>query len=131
MSRSLGVQPFEIHIFPWQNSPTSARGWQRYAGSMTPHALHRHCSRPDAVPLILLHGWQGGFIDFLDVIEPLSDPSRGEPAFHVIVPPLPGQQPDGQHALSSLGLVKACDRHIPACKRRPVPGMKSIADPYN
>lgn len=54
------------------------------------HALHRRSTRSDAVPLILLHGWPGSFIDFLDVIEPLTDPPPGEHAFHVIVPSLPG-----------------------------------------
>jgi len=57
---------------------------------LTLHALHRRSRRADAVALILLHGWPGSFIDFLEVIEPLSDPPPGEPAFHVIVPSLPG-----------------------------------------
>ncbi len=57
---------------------------------LTLHALHRRSTRSDAVPLILLHGWPGSFIDFLEVIEPLSEPPPGEPAFHVIVPSLPG-----------------------------------------
>jgi epoxide hydrolase len=57
---------------------------------LTVHALHRRSTRSDAVPLILLHGWPGSFIDFLEVIEPLSDPPPDRPAFHVIVPSLPG-----------------------------------------
>jgi epoxide hydrolase len=48
------------------------------------HFLHVRSPEPDAIPLLLLHGWPGTFTDFLDVIEPLSD------AFHLVVPSLPG-----------------------------------------
>ncbi|EJD06708.1 alpha/beta-hydrolase [Fomitiporia mediterranea MF3/22] len=55
------------------------------------HFVHAKSSRPDAIPLILLHGWPGTFFDFHKVIEPLtSPPSSGLPAFHVVVPSLPG-----------------------------------------
>ncbi|GAA2386778.1 epoxide hydrolase [Streptomyces glaucosporus] len=58
------------------------------------HFLHVRSPEPDAVPLVLLHGWPGGFTDFLDVVGPLSDPRShgGDPAdaFHLVVPSLPG-----------------------------------------
>ncbi|WP_055478543.1 epoxide hydrolase family protein [Sphaerimonospora mesophila] len=58
------------------------------------HFLHVRSPEPDATPLLLLHGWPGGVVDFLDVIGPLSDP-RGHgadaaPAFHLVIPSLPG-----------------------------------------
>lgn len=58
------------------------------------HFLHVRSPEPDATPLVLLHGWPGGFVDFLDVIGPLSDPRAhgGDPvdAFHLVIPSLPG-----------------------------------------
>jgi pimeloyl-ACP methyl ester carboxylesterase len=58
------------------------------------HFLHVHSPQPDAESLILLHGWPGGVVDFLDVIGPLSDPRAhgGDPAdaFHLVIPSLPG-----------------------------------------
>ncbi|GAB4107426.1 hypothetical protein GCM10028790_64450 [Micromonospora taraxaci] len=58
------------------------------------HYLHVPSPEPDAMPLLLLHGWPGGIVDFLDVIGPLSDPHGhgGDPAdaFHLVVPSLPG-----------------------------------------
>lgn len=39
------------------------------------HFLHVPSPEPDATPLILLHGWPGGVVDFLDVVGPLSDPA--------------------------------------------------------
>ncbi|MFK3979545.1 alpha/beta fold hydrolase [Micromonospora sp. NPDC050397] len=58
------------------------------------HFLHVRSPEPGATPLVLLHGWPGGFVDFLDVIGPLADPRAhgGDPvdAFHLVVPSLPG-----------------------------------------
>lgn len=55
------------------------------------HFLHIRSSRPDAVPAILTHGWPGSVLEFLDVITPLTEPESADaPAFHVVVPSLPG-----------------------------------------
>src|SRR5690606_10476337 len=58
------------------------------------HFLHVRSPEPDALPLILTHGWPGAVVEFLDVIGPLVDPRAhgGETtdAFHVVVPSIPG-----------------------------------------
>lgn len=54
------------------------------------HFFHRQSSRSDARPLLLLHGWPSSVLEFLDVIDSLAEPPDGEPAFHVVVPSLPG-----------------------------------------
>jgi epoxide hydrolase len=58
------------------------------------HFLHVRSARPDALPLILTHGWPGSVLEFLGVIGPLTDPAAhgGDPAdaFHVVVPSMPG-----------------------------------------
>jgi len=58
------------------------------------HFLHVRSPEPGALPLVLTHGWPGSFVEFLDVIGPLTDPVAhgGNPAdaFHVVVPSLPG-----------------------------------------
>jgi hypothetical protein len=58
------------------------------------HFLHLRSPYPDAVPLILTHGWPGSVVEFFDVLEPLVDPiahggDAGD-AFHVVCPSLPG-----------------------------------------
>ena len=57
---------------------------------LTLHSVHRRSTRPDAVPLLLIHGWPGSFLEFMDLYAPLAEPPPGEPAFHVITPSLPG-----------------------------------------
>ncbi|CAM5252580.1 microsomal epoxide hydrolase [Streptomyces spiroverticillatus] len=58
------------------------------------HFLHVRSPEPDALPLILTHGWPGSIVEFLDVIDPLTDPRAhgGDPAdaFHLVIPSLPG-----------------------------------------
>lgn len=54
------------------------------------HALHLRSANPDAVPLILIHGWPSSFLEFLDIAAALAAPSDGGPAFHVVVPSIPG-----------------------------------------
>jgi pimeloyl-ACP methyl ester carboxylesterase len=58
------------------------------------HFLHVRSPEPDAVPLILTHGWPSSVVEFVDVIGPLTDPRAhgGDPAdaFHVVAPSVPG-----------------------------------------
>jgi epoxide hydrolase len=58
------------------------------------HFLHVRSPEPDAFPLILTHGWPGSVVEFLDVIEPLSDPAahgaKPDEAFDLVIPSLPG-----------------------------------------
>ncbi|MGY1440030.1 epoxide hydrolase family protein [Streptomyces reniochalinae] len=55
------------------------------------HFLHRRSARADATPLILTHGWPGSIAEFIDVVDELADPKNAEaPAFHVVIPSLPG-----------------------------------------
>jgi pimeloyl-ACP methyl ester carboxylesterase len=58
------------------------------------HFLHVQSPEPDALPLILTHGWPGSVVEFLEVIGPLADPRAhgGDPAdaFHLVIPSIPG-----------------------------------------
>lgn len=53
--------------------------------------IHQRSPRADAIPLLLIHGWPGSIVEFLKLIEPLTNPKDSStPAFHVIIPSLPG-----------------------------------------
>ncbi len=58
------------------------------------HFIHVRSPQQNALPIILTHGWPGSVVEFMEVIGPLSDPTRyggrAEDAFHVVVPSLPG-----------------------------------------
>jgi len=58
------------------------------------HFMHIKSPVAGAFPLILSHGWPGSFVEFLDVIGPLTDPKAhgldGTIAFDLVIPSLPG-----------------------------------------
>ena len=56
----------------------------------TVHFIHRRSNRSDAIPILLIHGWPGSIVEFLSVIDVLASPPWKTPAFHVVVPSLPG-----------------------------------------
>lgn len=76
------------------------RALNRYPQFMTAidgqpiHFIHVKSSVPNALPLILSHGWPGSFVEFLDLIGPLTDPKAHgldeTIAFDVVIPSLPG-----------------------------------------
>ncbi|CAM5730894.1 Epoxide hydrolase 1 OS=Streptomyces tendae OX=1932 GN=GUR47_20160 PE=3 SV=1 [Streptomyces tendae] len=55
------------------------------------HFLHHRSARSDATPLLLTHGWPDSVARFSHLVEALADPKHEDtPAFHVVVPSLPG-----------------------------------------
>jgi len=58
------------------------------------HFIHVRSSHPNALPVIVTHGWPGSVIEQLKIIDPLTNPTvhggRAEDAFDVVVPSLPG-----------------------------------------
>jgi pimeloyl-ACP methyl ester carboxylesterase len=58
------------------------------------HFLHVRSPHPAATPVILTHGWPGSVLEFLHVIDPLTDPiphgRTAMDAFHLVIPSLPG-----------------------------------------
>jgi pimeloyl-ACP methyl ester carboxylesterase len=58
------------------------------------HFIHVRSKQPNALPVIITHGWPGSIIEQLKVIEPLTDPTAhggsASDAFDVVIPSLPG-----------------------------------------
>jgi pimeloyl-ACP methyl ester carboxylesterase len=58
------------------------------------HFVHGRSPEPGALPMVITHGWPGTYVEFLEVIGPLTDPAAhggdAADAFHVVCPSLPG-----------------------------------------
>jgi pimeloyl-ACP methyl ester carboxylesterase len=58
------------------------------------HFIHARSRHPNALPLIITHGWPGSIMEHLKVIAPLTDPvahgGRAEDAFDIVLPSIPG-----------------------------------------
>ena len=83
--------------FDWRAQEAELNSYPQFRTQIdgqTIHFLHVESPEPTARPLILLHGWPGSVVEFLDVIGPLSNPrAHGlDPAqaFHLVIPSLVG-----------------------------------------
>jgi pimeloyl-ACP methyl ester carboxylesterase len=66
------------------------------------HFIHVRSPQPDALPLIMTHGWPGSVVELLEAVGPLTDPTAhgasAADAFHLVLPSLPGYGFSGQPA---------------------------------
>lgn len=83
--------------FDWRAQEARFNRWPHHLTDIDGqrvHFIHARSPEPDALPLIITHGWPGTVSEFLDVIDPLRDPRAhgADPsdAFHVVAPSIPG-----------------------------------------
>ena len=74
------------------------------------HFMHIKSSNANAKPLLLTHGWPGSVVEFLKVIEGLTEPQSvggsADDAFHLVIPSLPGFGFSGKPASTGWGVDK-------------------------
>lgn len=100
-----GVGPAYMHAllaywrtdFNWRAQEAklnSFRHCRADIGGKTVHYIHERSAHPNALPIVLTHGYPDSFVRFLKLIPMLTDPvaygGRSEDAFDVVVPSLPG-----------------------------------------
>jgi microsomal epoxide hydrolase len=83
--------------YDWRRCESLLNGLGQYhteIDGLAIHFLHVRSPEPDAMPLLLTHGWPGSVLEFRDVIGPLTDPvahgGNAQDAFHLVIPSLPG-----------------------------------------
>jgi pimeloyl-ACP methyl ester carboxylesterase len=74
------------------------------------HFIHVRSKHPNALPLIITHGWPGSVFEQIKLIGPLTDPTRysgkAEDAFDVVIPSLPGFGFSGRPTDAGWGLER-------------------------
>ena len=103
---------FEAHANRWPQFVTTIDGADIHffhLGSRPDVGVLAGSTRPDdTVPLLLLHGWPGSFVEFFPLLELLMKPAAG-PRFEIVIPSLPGfgfsrRSPEGR-----MGLARTAD----------------------
>ena len=93
----------EARIFSYPNFVTNIDG-------VDIHFLHVKSKHPNALPVIVTHGWPGSVIEQLKIIEPLTDPTAHggteEDAFDVVIPSMPGYGFSGEPTTVGWGPEK-------------------------
>ncbi|WP_431910198.1 epoxide hydrolase family protein [Nonomuraea jabiensis] len=92
-----GLAEYWRTSYDWREHEAKLNGFPQFTTTIDGqniHFLHVRSPEPDALPLIVTHGWPGSIVEFMDVIGPLTDPRAhgGDPAdaFHVVAPSIPG-----------------------------------------
>jgi microsomal epoxide hydrolase len=83
--------------FDWPAAEARLNEWPQFLTEIDGeqvHFVHARSAEPNAIPLVLTHGWPGSVSEFLDIVGPLTDPvahgGSAEDAFHVVCPSIPG-----------------------------------------
>ncbi|QRK10585.1 epoxide hydrolase [Archangium violaceum] len=83
--------------YDWRRCEALLNGFSQYRTEIDGlgiHFLHIRSPEPDALPLLMTHGWPGSVLEFRDVIGPLTNPAahggKASEAFHLVIPSLPG-----------------------------------------
>ena len=85
------------------------------------HFVHVRSKHPDALPLIMTHGWPGSVIEMLDSVGPLTDPTAhggtAAEAFHLVLPSLPGYGFSAEPAEVGWDLVRTAQAWVELMRR--------------
>jgi pimeloyl-ACP methyl ester carboxylesterase len=83
--------------YDWRKAEAKLNAYPQYLTTIDGveiHFLHVRSRHPNALPLIMTHGWPGSVFELLKTLGPLTDPTshggRAEDAFHVVLPSIPG-----------------------------------------
>jgi pimeloyl-ACP methyl ester carboxylesterase len=82
-----GLCDYWAHDYDWRATEARLNELPQFRteiGGLGIHFIHVRSRDPDALPLVLTHGWPGSIVEFLKVTGPLSED------FHVVCPSLPG-----------------------------------------
>jgi hypothetical protein len=71
------------------------------------HFVHHRSPHTNAIPLLFIHGWPGSFLEVAKILEPLTQPPPGMPAFHVVAPSIPGFGFSPAPTAPGFGLIEA------------------------
>lgn len=108
--RVRNLAAYWLEHFDWRTLEAKLNSYPQFTTEIDGediHFLHVRSSRPDALPVILTHGWPGSVLEYLDVIAPLTEPeSADDPAFHLVIPSLPGFGFSGPTRSTGWGTVR-------------------------
>jgi pimeloyl-ACP methyl ester carboxylesterase len=83
--------------YDWRAQERALNRFEHYRAAIDDtriHFVHMKSRDPNAIPVLLLHGWPSTFLQMLDIIPMLADPEAhglpSAPSFHVVAASLPG-----------------------------------------
>ena len=85
------------------------------------HFIHVRSKNPNALPIIITHGWPGSIIEQLKIVDPLTNPTahggKAEDSFDVVIPSLPGYGFSGKPTTTGWDPIRIAHAWIVLMKR--------------
>src|SRR5437764_7428473 len=85
------------------------------------HFVHVRSKNPNALPVIITHGWPGSIIEQLKIIDPLTNPTahggKAEESFDVVIPSLPGYGNSGKPTTTGWDPIRTARAWVELMKR--------------
>src|ERR671914_985613 len=85
------------------------------------HFIHVRSKHPNALPVVVTHGWPGSIIEQIKIIEPLTNPTayggNASDAFHVVIPSMPGYGFSGRPSATGWDVAHIARAWIVLMKR--------------
>src|SRR5215471_9675948 len=85
------------------------------------HFIHVRSKNPNALPIIITHGWPGSIIEQLKIIDPLTNPTghggKSEDSFDVVIPSLPGYGYSGKPTTTGWDPIRTARAWVELMKR--------------
>jgi pimeloyl-ACP methyl ester carboxylesterase len=95
--------------YDWRTRETGLNRFPQFTTTLDGldiHFIHARSPHENALPLLMTHGWPGSVVEFMKVIEPLTNPADPADAFHVVCPSLPGYGWSAKPSVTGWGTKK-------------------------
>jgi len=96
--------------YDWRKAETKLNAYPQFITNIDGldiHFIHVRSKEPNALPVIITHGWPGSILEQIKIIDPLTNPTahggKAEDAFDVVIPSMPGFGFSGKPATAGWG----------------------------
>ncbi|TDU31909.1 pimeloyl-ACP methyl ester carboxylesterase [Panacagrimonas perspica] len=110
--------------YDWRRCEAALNQYEQFTteiDGLSIHFLHVRSKHANARPMLLTHGWPGAILEFMNVIEPLTNPTAhgatADDAFHLVIPTLPGFGFSGRPSAKGWSIPKIAGAWAELMKR--------------
>ena len=111
LSRLKGLADYWGKNYDWRKAEAKLNAYPQFITTIDGidiHFIHVRSKEPNAMPMIISHGWPGSVMELMKIIDPLTNPTayggKAEDAFDVVIPSLPGFGFSGKPTEAGWGL---------------------------
>ncbi len=110
--------------YDWRKCEAKLNAYPQFVTSVDGldiHFIHVRSKNPNALPMIVTHGWPGSIIEQLKIIDPLTNPAahggRAEDSFDIVIPSLPGYGFSGKPTTTGWDPIRIAKAWVVLMKR--------------